>query len=172
MPFWPSFSPWAKLTPPQVPMRTARIHHGGRSSPTGGVYSLGERKTAFMARRMTAAPANPRTGDTSRASPVSISLSRLTDLNFQSPFHRLLATPTPTMLPMSVCELDTGSPRYQVPRFQMTPASSSDSTMTRAAPVRLSTSRSTGSRLTMPKATAVPPSSTPRKLRNPLYSTA
>ena len=25
MPFWPSFDPWARLTPPQVPPRIARI---------------------------------------------------------------------------------------------------------------------------------------------------
>ncbi len=75
--------------------------------------------------------------------------------------------PTPRIEPMSVCELDTGSPKYHVPRFHDTPASNSDSTITSAAPERESTSRSTGSRLTMPKATAVPPRRTPRKLRNP-----
>ena len=36
IPFWPSLEPWAKLTPVQVPMRIARIHHGGGSSELGG----------------------------------------------------------------------------------------------------------------------------------------
>ena len=75
--------------------------------------------------------------------------------------------PTPRIEPISVCELDTGRPTYHVPRFHVTPAMSSDSTITSAAPERESTSRSTGSRLTMPNATAVPPSSTPRKFIKP-----
>jgi hypothetical protein len=79
------------------------------------------------------------------------------------------------MLPMSVCELDTGRPMYQVPRFHITPAKSRASTMirpTRALSAFAWMSRSTGSRLTMPNATPVPPSSTPRKFITPEYNTA
>jgi hypothetical protein len=36
MPFWPSFDPWAKLTPVQVRISTPRIHQGGGSGPSGG----------------------------------------------------------------------------------------------------------------------------------------
>ena len=35
MPFWPSLEPWAKLTPEQVKISSARIGHGG------GVCALG-----------------------------------------------------------------------------------------------------------------------------------
>jgi hypothetical protein len=38
-------------------------------------------------------------------------------------------TPTPMIDPIIVCELDTGSPRYQVPRFQVIAAKSSEKTM-------------------------------------------
>jgi hypothetical protein len=35
MPFWPSFEPWAKLTPVHVSTSRPRIHHGGGSVPAG-----------------------------------------------------------------------------------------------------------------------------------------
>ena len=62
--------------------------------------------------------------------------------------------PTPMIEPISVCELEAGRPRYQVPRFQMIAAISSANTM--AKPALLPTCRisSTGSSETMPKATA------------------
>src|SRR5258708_7796221 len=85
---------------------------------------------------------------------------------------RLLASPTPRIEPISVCELETGKPYHHVARFQITPDKSSDRTMTTARAELLSMSMSTGSRLTMLKATAVPPSSTPRKLQIPEYKTA
>ena len=86
--------------------------------------------------------------------------------------RRLLAMPTPRIEPINVCELETGNPRYHVPRFHVTPASNSASTETSAIWLRESTSRSTGRRLTMLKATAVPPRSTPKKLQVPEYKTA
>src|SRR5262249_23084585 len=85
---------------------------------------------------------------------------------------RLFASPTPRIEPISVCELETGRPYHQVARFQMTPERSSDNTITIDRVEALSMSRSTGSRLTMLKATAVPPSRTPRKLHTPEYRTA
>ena len=80
---------------------------------------------------------------------------------------RLLASPTPRIDPISVCELETGNPYHQVPRFQIIPASNSEITITTERTEELSINRSTGSKLTMAKATAVPPSSTPRKLHTP-----
>ena len=35
MPFWPSFEPWAKLTPVQVKISRPRIHKGGGVLPFG-----------------------------------------------------------------------------------------------------------------------------------------
>src|SRR5262249_47028285 len=85
---------------------------------------------------------------------------------------KLLAKPTPRIEPISVCELETGRPRHQVARFQITPDNKSEITMTMARLDALSIKRSTGSRLTMLKATAVPPSRTPRKLQTAEYRTA
>src|SRR5207244_2798187 len=78
------------------------------------------------------------------------------------PAHRPLAMPTPRIDPISVCELLTGSPLYQVPKFQITPASSSASTMTSAASGLVLMSASTGSRWTMLNATAAEPMTTVR----------
>ena len=52
------------------------------------------------------------------------------------------------------------------------PASNSDKTMTIERTEEVSISRSTGSRLTIAKATAVPPNITPRKLQKPENNTA
>ena len=83
------------------------------------------------------------------------------------PSSKLFASPTPRIEPIRVWELLTGRPMYQVPRFQITPAIRRERTIARAAPGLLSMRRSTGSRLTMLKAIAVPPSRTPRKLHAP-----
>jgi hypothetical protein len=66
-----------------------------------------------------------------------------------------------------VCELETGSPYHQVARFQIIPASRSEITITTDRTDALSINRSTGRRLTILNATAVPPSSTPKKFNAP-----
>ena len=60
-----------------------------------------------------------------------------------------LARPTPRMEPISVCELEAGMPKYQVPRFQAMAAASMANTMARPRPVSTLISSSTGSRWTM-----------------------
>ncbi len=85
---------------------------------------------------------------------------------------KLFASPTPRIDPIKVWELETGNPYHQVPRFQIMPASNKESTITMDRTDELSVSRSTGKRLTMANATAVPPSSTPRKLQTPENKTA
>src|SRR5262249_52823977 len=68
-PFWPSLDPWAKLTPPHVVTRMARIHQGGRSSllAGGGTYSSGSGIVRFEATRRIAAGKKPkRRGDKKR----------------------------------------------------------------------------------------------------------
>jgi hypothetical protein len=74
--------------------------------------------------------------------------------------------------PIRVCELEAGSPKYQVPRFQMMAAIKSANTM--AKPALLPTCRisSTGSSETMAKATKPLEVSTPRKFQNPDHTTA
>src|SRR5271163_466187 len=83
-----------------------------------------------------------------------------------------LAMPTPMIEPISVCELEAGSPKYQVPRFQMMAATSNANTM--ANPPLLPTCKisSTGSNEMMPKATAPVEVSTPMKFQNPDQTTA
>jgi hypothetical protein len=80
--------------------------------------------------------------------------------------------PTPMIDPIRVCELEAGSPRYQVPTFQMMAEIRSANTM--AKPALLPTCRinSTGSSDTMPKATAPLESSTPIRLKMPDQTTA
>jgi tetratricopeptide (TPR) repeat protein len=70
------------------------------------------------------------------------------------------------------CELEAGRPRYHVAKFQMIAAPSSESTIARPRPVLMLTSRSTGSRWTMLKATPIPPHITPRKFQRPDQTTA
>jgi hypothetical protein len=45
------------------------------------------------------------------------------------PRNSALATPTPTIEPIMVCELDAGIPNHQVPRFQMIAAMSNAKTI-------------------------------------------
>ncbi|MCY1449414.1 hypothetical protein D9M71_661480 [compost metagenome] len=88
------------------------------------------------------------------------------------PFMALCARLMPTMEPISVCDEETGRPSHQVPRFHRMAAISRAKII--ASPLLLPTcsSRSTGSRATMPNATAPLESSTPRKLQKPDQPTA
>ena len=53
--------------------------------------------------------------------------------------------PTPMMDPIMVCELDAGSPRHHVARFQMIAATSSAKTMAKPEPLLTFRISSTGS---------------------------
>src|SRR5689334_11582128 len=88
------------------------------------------------------------------------------------PCSMALATPTPMIEPISVCEDDAGRPSHQVPRFQMIAAIKSANTIAKPAPEPTCRINSTGSSEMMPKATAPLDSSTPRKLKNPDHTTA
>ncbi|MNR66841.1 hypothetical protein D3C85_1905510 [compost metagenome] len=59
---------------------------------------------------------------------------------------RALARPTPRIEPISVCELDAGIPKYQVPRFQVMAAANREKTIARPWPVFTLIRSSTGSR--------------------------
>ncbi len=76
------------------------------------------------------------------------------------------------MEPISVCELDEGSPRYQVPRFQMMAAISKANTIAKPALLPTCSINSTGSREMMPKATTPVEVSTPAKFHKPDHTTA
>src|SRR5262247_2137847 len=83
-----------------------------------------------------------------------------------------LARPTPIIEPINACELEAGRPKYHVPKFQAMAATSSDSTISNPAFLPMLISKSTGNRCTMLKATAAPPSNTPRKFIDPDQITA
>src|SRR5262245_6943128 len=106
----------------------------------------------FMARSSRAAATKPITGEISRDKPTSTALAQLTPETLHRVI-RLFASPTPRIEPISECELDTGRPYNQVARFQVTPASNNETTITMARTDALSINRSTGSRLTMLNAT-------------------
>jgi len=83
-----------------------------------------------------------------------------------------LATPTPMMEPISVCDEEAGNPSHHVPKFQMMAAMSSANTMAKPAPLPTCKISSTGSSEMMPNATAPDDSNTPRKLQKPDQTTA
>src|SRR5215471_11029068 len=173
IPFWPSLEPWAKLTPVQVRVRTPRIHRGGGESDFGEVYSSGWRMIRLAMSSNRAAPTKPRMGEMSRESPTSAALFQLTPSPKDLPgVRRELASPTPMIDPMSVCELDAGSPKYQVPRFQIMDESSRANTMANPAAVPTLRTSSTGRSETTPNATAPEEVRTPIRFHIPDQSTA
>src|ERR1700742_1263574 len=87
------------------------------------------------------------------------------------PRRSALVIPTPMIEPISVCELDAGKPKYQVPTFQMMAEISSAKTMAKPAPLPTCRINSTGNSETMPKATAPVDSSTPKRLNMPDQTT-
>src|SRR5258708_6933112 len=111
----------------------------------------------------TAARQKPSKGEKSRARAMSSALAQLTPLPNPLPEKNELASPTPSIEPISAWELEAGSPRYQVPKFQRIAEISSDRTIKIPADAPMLISKSTGKRWTILKATAVPPSKTPRK---------
>ena len=62
---------------------------------------------------------NPTTGgDTSNDVKTLRTWSQFTPWLTPCPDRSALASPTPTIAPINVCELEAGNPRYHVPRFQ------------------------------------------------------
>src|SRR5215475_11508222 len=120
----------------------------------------------------TAAAQKPTTGENNNAWPISVALPQSTPDVPSCPRISALAIPTPIMEPISVWELEAGSPRYQVPRFQIIAAISKANTI--AKPAALPTCRisSTGKSETIPNATAPDEISTPKKLNTPDQTTA
>src|SRR5262249_61398405 len=82
------------------------------------------------------------------------------------------AIPTPMIDPISVCELDEGRPKYQVPRFQMIAAVSSANTIAKPAVVPTCRINSTGRSDTMLNATVPAETMTPAKFQKPDQTSA
>src|SRR5271166_2729936 len=172
MPFCPSLEPCAKLTPVQVSTSRQRIQNGGGASPTGALYSRGSWINAFDSCSSNAATANPMIGEKISDLPIFSAWSQPTPLVAVRAFINWLAMPTPMIEPISVCELEAGSPIHHVPRFQMIAAISKAKTIAKPAEEPTCRINSTGSSETMLKATAPVENSTPRKLKKPDQMTA
>ena len=82
-----------------------------------------------------AANPKPNSGDSSSALPIEVAWSKSTPEVPLRPCSSALVMPTPMTEPISVCELDAGSPKYQVPRFQMIAAINKANTMAKPAPL-------------------------------------
>ena len=83
-----------------------------------------------------------------------------------------LASPTPMTDPINVCELDDGSPKYQVPRFQMIAAVRRANTIAKPVPPPTCRISSTGSSEMIPNATVPVETRTPMKFHIPDQTTA
>src|SRR5215469_5616059 len=114
----------------------------------------------------------PIIGENSRALPTAVAWPQSTPDVPSWPCISALATPTPMIEPISVCELDAGRPRYQVPKFQTMAAINSAKTIANPAEEPTCRISSTGSSEMMPKATAPEDVNTPRKLNRPDHNTA
>ncbi len=115
----------------------------------------------------------PNTGEISSDMPTSVAFDQSTPLvAVPAGARNWLARPTPTIEPISVCELEAGRPRYQVPRFHRIAAINRAKTIARPALEPTCRISSTGSSEMMPKATAPLAVSTPRKLKKPDQMTA
>src|SRR5579872_3206898 len=166
MPFWPSLEPCAKLTPVQVSISRPRIHMGGALPGSGAAYRSGRLMHAFKSNRRSAAQVKPTTGETNNDIPTSEALDQLMPSPNLPPLAMAeLARPTPKIAPTRVCELEAGSPRYQVPRFQMIAEINRANTMAKPAPEPTLSTNSTGNNAKMPNATAPVDVRTPIKFQ-------
>src|SRR5580698_7686144 len=172
MPFWPSFDPCANETPVQVRISRLRIQNGGGSLPFGSAYRAGTRTTAFRISSSKPAARKPTSGENSSDLPTPSAWFQSTPLVPLAPCINWFIKPTPMIEPISVCELDDGNPKYQVPRFQMIAAISSAKTIAKPALLPTCKINSTGNKEMIPKATSPLDAMTPRKFQKPDHTTA
>src|SRR5215469_5895482 len=79
---------------------------------------------------------------------------------------------TPRMAPIIECVLETGMPKYHVPRFHSSADSNSEKTIENPMGEPTSVTNCTGNKLMMAKATAPVETSTPMKFQMPDQITA
>ncbi|MGY3239328.1 hypothetical protein ACVMAJ_006218 [Bradyrhizobium sp. USDA 4448] len=151
-----------------------RIHHGGGWSPFGSPNRVGvtRSRTVRRIRSRPAASAKPNSGDSSSALPMLVAWLQSTPVVPLRPCRTAFMMPTPMIEPISVCELEAGRPKYQVPTFQMMAAINNANTIAKPALEPTWRISSTGSSETMPNATAPEDSSTPNRLNMPDHTTA
>ncbi len=85
--------------------------------------------TAFTTSSSSADKMKPNSGESSSALPIFVTWLQSTPAVPSWPRSIALATPTPTIEPIRVCELEAGRPSHQVPRFQMIAEISSANTI-------------------------------------------
>src|SRR6201992_3022726 len=172
IPFWPSLEPWAKLTPVQVRTSRPRIQKGGGASPLGASKSGGSLMTTLNSSSNNAAKTKPTIGDVSSERNTLPTCAQSTPLVPVEPDISWLATPTPIIEPIRVCELEAGNPYHQVLRFQRMAETSSAKTIAKPAPDPTLRINSTGNRETTANATAPEESNTPIRFHMPDHITA
>src|ERR1700730_16543051 len=133
MPFCPSFEPWKKLTPVQVSTSKQQMQNGGGASPLGASKSRGSLIANLSTSNNTAARTNPTTGEISSARKTLPTCDQSTPEVPVDPCINWLATPTPMIEPMRVCELEAGRPYHQGLRFQRMAETSRGNTMANPA---------------------------------------
>src|SRR5271169_370346 len=127
---------------------------------------------AFMNRNSPDARTNPNTGERSSDFPIVAACAQSTPLVPVRPCISWFAMPTPMTDPISVCELEAGSPSAQVPKFQRIAATSSANTIANPALLPTCKINSTGSSEMIVNATTPDDVTTPAKFQNPLHTTA
>src|ERR1700732_3910327 len=172
MPYCTSFEPRKNITPVQVSTSRQRIQNGGGASPLGASNSRGSLIANLSTSNNTAARTNPTTGEISSARKTFPTCDQSTPEVPVEPCINWLATPTPMIEPMRVCELEAGSPYHQVLRFQMMAETSRAKTMANPAPDPTLRISSTGRSETTAKATAPEDSNTPIRFHMPDHITA
>src|SRR5262249_37013038 len=138
----------------------------------GATYSSRCRIRTFAANSSSPAQTNPMSGDSSSDFPTPTACAQSTPLVPLLAAIIWFARPTPMIDPISVCELEDGSPKYHVPRFQIIAAVSSANTIAKPAPVPTCRISSAGRSDTMPNATIPDDTSTPAKFQRPDQTTA
>src|SRR5689334_11649130 len=129
--------------------------------------------SALATKRRMAEQTKPISGDISRDANVSWTFPQFTPSPNTWPGDiNEFAKPTPMMDPIKLCELEAGSPRYQVPAFQMMAEINKAKTIAKPALDPTLRTSSTGSKATIPYATAPLETSTPIKFHIPDQTTA
>jgi hypothetical protein len=111
-------------------------------------------------------------GETIKELNTSDALAQFTPSPKTCPETSELANPTPMIEPIKVWELETGSPKYQVPTFQMIAEINSAKTMANPAPDPTLRTNSTVKNAIIQEATGPLEVSTPIRFHNPDHVTA
>jgi len=99
------------LTAVQVKISKPRIHHAGGFIALRRAVQFGLPDQNFHASSNSAAAKKPMSGDNSSAFPTLVACPQSTPEVPSWTVHQGMAMPTPMIDPISVCELDAGSPR-------------------------------------------------------------